>query len=372
MDKFRARRNRRNNNDREGGGGGGNAEEQQQLDPEEEDDDDDEQQPPPPDEQPQPYTFHPRQNLPHDEDSQQNVFAENKHSHQFMNNSPEEEEEELELMQSHNNSTFCWKMTTENSRHRHLTNNRSPPPSGLRRTCPNMTRSRRHAPPLMHPTPACFRHPNAIDSALMSASSKIVFACSNDAATQERSFAQSCSWPKTCPPMRSRRHSTNADIVIEAVVENLKVKQKLFTELEARWTPGQLDSGHYDIGCKLKNKYLKRNSWLHCQPPSDILLGRLDAFGGKATRRDIDTAMRLGTGYPMGPFELVNYLGFDTTKFIMDGWHQRCPDDHRLLGTIRNGPTASCQLRPANCVPGQLRPGPTAFQNNFNFFLKFH
>ncbi|KAL3099962.1 hypothetical protein niasHS_001888 [Heterodera schachtii] len=31
---------------------------------------------------------------------------------------------------------------------------------------------------------------------------------------------------------------SDADIVIEAVVENLKVKQKLFTELEARETPG--------------------------------------------------------------------------------------------------------------------------------------
>lgn len=29
--------------------------------------------------------------------------------------------------------------------------------------------------------------------------------------------------------------------------------------------------------------------------------------------------MKLGAGYPMGPFELIDYVGLDTTKFIMDG-----------------------------------------------------
>ena len=40
---------------------------------------------------------------------------------------------------------------------------------------------------------------------------------------------------------------------------------------------------------------------------------------GDADTRDIDTAMKLGAGYPMGPFELLDYVGLDTTKFIMDG-----------------------------------------------------
>ena len=38
-----------------------------------------------------------------------------------------------------------------------------------------------------------------------------------------------------------------------------------------------------------------------------------------ATPEDIDTAMKLGAGYPMGPFELSDYVGLDTTKFILDG-----------------------------------------------------
>jgi len=40
---------------------------------------------------------------------------------------------------------------------------------------------------------------------------------------------------------------------------------------------------------------------------------------GDATPKDIDTAMKLGAGYPMGPFELADYVGLDTTKFIVDG-----------------------------------------------------
>ncbi|GMK56542.1 hypothetical protein CspeluHIS016_0303820 [Cutaneotrichosporon spelunceum] len=41
---------------------------------------------------------------------------------------------------------------------------------------------------------------------------------------------------------------------------------------------------------------------------------------GDATKEDIDIAMKLGAGYPMGPFELLDYIGLDTTQFISDGW----------------------------------------------------
>ena len=50
--------------------------------------------------------------------------------------------------------------------------------------------------------------------------------------------------------------------------------------------------------------------------PSHI---RTRVCAGDATAEDIDTAMKLGAGYPMGPFELVDYVGLDTTKFIMQG-----------------------------------------------------
>src|SRR5579859_2014 len=36
---------------------------------------------------------------------------------------------------------------------------------------------------------------------------------------------------------------------------------------------------------------------------------------GFATMEDIDTSMKLGCGYPMGPFELLDYVGLDTTLY---------------------------------------------------------
>lgn len=47
---------------------------------------------------------------------------------------------------------------------------------------------------------------------------------------------------------------------------------------------------------------------------------------GDASARDIDIAMKLGAGYPMGPFELADYVGLDTTHFILQGWKERFPD----------------------------------------------
>ena len=52
-------------------------------------------------------------------------------------------------------------------------------------------------------------------------------------------------------------------------------------------------------------------------------------YVGDASPEDIDTAMKLGAGYPMGPFELSDYVGLDTNKFILDG---RC-QPHTLMQT---------------------------------------
>lgn len=45
--------------------------------------------------------------------------------------------------------------------------------------------------------------------------------------------------------------------------------------------------------------------------------------GGYATREDIDTAMRLGAGLPMGPIALTDLVGIDTFLGIMDAIHSQ-------------------------------------------------
>ncbi len=37
---------------------------------------------------------------------------------------------------------------------------------------------------------------------------------------------------------------------------------------------------------------------------------------GLGTAEDIDKGMKLGCGYPMGPFQLLDFVGLDTTYFI--------------------------------------------------------
>uniref|UniRef100_A0A0N4ZM46 3-hydroxyacyl-CoA dehydrogenase n=1 Tax=Parastrongyloides trichosuri TaxID=131310 RepID=A0A0N4ZM46_PARTI len=39
---------------------------------------------------------------------------------------------------------------------------------------------------------------------------------------------------------------------------------------------------------------------------------------GDATKEDIDKAMKLGASYPMGPFELADFIGLDILKSIME------------------------------------------------------
>ncbi|XP_055328013.1 hydroxyacyl-coenzyme A dehydrogenase, mitochondrial-like isoform X2 [Paramacrobiotus metropolitanus] len=41
---------------------------------------------------------------------------------------------------------------------------------------------------------------------------------------------------------------------------------------------------------------------------------------GDATAQDIDTAMKLGAGYKMGPLELMDFTGVDLANMIMDAW----------------------------------------------------
>lgn len=47
---------------------------------------------------------------------------------------------------------------------------------------------------------------------------------------------------------------------------------------------------------------------------------------GQASRDDIDTAMKLGCGYPMGPFTLLDYVGLDTTMWAAEAIYEEYKD----------------------------------------------
>jgi 3-hydroxybutyryl-CoA dehydrogenase len=47
---------------------------------------------------------------------------------------------------------------------------------------------------------------------------------------------------------------------------------------------------------------------------------------GVASMEDIDTGMKLGCGYPMGPFELLDYVGLDTTLYAAEAIYREYPD----------------------------------------------
>jgi 3-hydroxybutyryl-CoA dehydrogenase len=47
---------------------------------------------------------------------------------------------------------------------------------------------------------------------------------------------------------------------------------------------------------------------------------------GVATREDIDTAMKGGCGFPMGPFALLDLVGLDTSVAILDALYQEYRD----------------------------------------------
>jgi 3-hydroxybutyryl-CoA dehydrogenase len=49
---------------------------------------------------------------------------------------------------------------------------------------------------------------------------------------------------------------------------------------------------------------------------------------GVATREDIDTAMKGGCGFPMGPFALLDLVGLDTSLAILDALYDEFRDPH--------------------------------------------
>jgi len=173
----------------------------------------------------------------------------------------------------------------------------------------------------------------------------------------------------------------DSELILEAIVENLEIKQKLFKEVEKFANPTAiLASNTSSLPIKdiskfstRKDKFLglhffnpvpvmkllevvktdesseeafhKLLNWggsigkvcISCKDVPGFVVNRLlipfltEAVQmherGDASVADIDTAMKLGAGYPMGPFELADYVGLDVLVFILRGWKKTYPDN---------------------------------------------
>jgi 3-hydroxybutyryl-CoA dehydrogenase len=162
----------------------------------------------------------------------------------------------------------------------------------------------------------------------------------------------------------------DCDLVIEAIVENPEVKTKLFRQLDELLAPHGIICTNTSSLCVIelaaKTKRPNRVAGLHFFNPVPIMklvevvktiattqdvidslfaftikLGKepilaKDTTGfvvnrllvpyllyaikvydeGLASKEDIDKGMKLGCGYPMGPLELLDFVGLDTTYYI--------------------------------------------------------
>jgi 3-hydroxybutyryl-CoA dehydrogenase len=55
---------------------------------------------------------------------------------------------------------------------------------------------------------------------------------------------------------------------------------------------------------------------------------------GLATKEDIDAALELGCNMPMGPIKLIDFVGLDTTLYIMDVLFEEFRDPRYAAPTL--------------------------------------
>ena len=165
---------------------------------------------------------------------------------------------------------------------------------------------------------------------------------------------------------------SECDIVIEAVIENMDLKSEVYKELSAVCKPETIfASNTSSLSITEMASYTNRpdkmvglhffnpvplmklvevarcistsndsfetvyefaeslgKTPVRCGDTTGFIVNRLlvpyllDAVrqleNGLATVEDIDNAMKLGTGHPMGPFTLLDFVGIDTTLYIAD------------------------------------------------------
>jgi 3-hydroxybutyryl-CoA dehydrogenase len=175
--------------------------------------------------------------------------------------------------------------------------------------------------------------------------------------------------------------AADADFVVEAVVENLEVKKRVFAELDERTGPGVILASNTSsisitelgaatrrpdkvIGMHFMNPVplMKLVEVIRALRTSDETTARVVALAeklgktpveaqdypgfisnrilcpmineaiyalmeGVGTREAIDTVMKLGMNHPMGPLELADLIGLDVVLSIMDVLHAGLGDD---------------------------------------------
>ena len=57
---------------------------------------------------------------------------------------------------------------------------------------------------------------------------------------------------------------------------------------------------------------------------------------GIASREDIDTAIRMGLNYPMGPLTLIDFAGVDVIKFVADSMYEQTKDPKWIAPVLLN------------------------------------
>ncbi|KAE8209817.1 hypothetical protein CF327_g6237 [Tilletia walkeri] len=170
---------------------------------------------------------------------------------------------------------------------------------------------------------------------------------------------------------------SNADVVIEAIIENVKIKRDLFKFVDGKKKAGAILASNTsslsvsDIAEAVSDKstfagfhafnpvpQMKLIEVVRTKETSDdsfdtlmdlarrmgkVPVACVDSPGfivnrllvpymfeairlverNEASVEDVDTAMKLGAGYPMGPFELSDLVGLDTLSHIARGWREQ-------------------------------------------------
>jgi 3-hydroxybutyryl-CoA dehydrogenase len=186
----------------------------------------------------------------------------------------------------------------------------------------------------------------------------------------------------------STKDFADCDLVIEAAIENLELKKKIFAELDGICKPNAILATNTSclsiIEMAMVTKRPDKVLGLHFFNPAPIMklleivrtiatsdevletsrkfgesLGKTnviakDAPGfivnrlwlpfllhciklyeeGVASREDIDNAIQLGLNYPMGPLTLADMVGIDIVKFVSDALYEQLKDPRYIVPTL--------------------------------------